>query len=159
MAIIARDVMQSPVISVSPETSLADVHRLFAEEEIHGAPVITDDGAMVGVITSTDLVNAALEQAESGAFGSEYLRELVEFSGPDWSRGAPADFQDRLRQATVEEVMTPGSATVSSSMPIADVAARMHRDRIHRVWVAEHGLLVGVISTFDLLPLFAKASL
>jgi CBS domain-containing protein len=147
------------VISVSPEAPLAEVHRLFADEEIHGAPVITDDGRVLGVITSTDLVNAALEQSESGAFGSQYLRELVEFSGPDWSRGAPADFQDRLQQVTAEEVMTPTAATVNANMPIAEVAARMHRDRIHRVYVIEHGQLVGVISTFDLLPLLAKASL
>jgi CBS-domain-containing membrane protein len=159
MAVCARDVMQSPVISVSPETPLAEVHRLFGDEEIHGAPVISDEGRVLGVITSTDLVNAAIEQAESGAFGSEYLRELVEFSGPDWSRGAPADFQDRLRQVTAEEVMTPSAATVSASMPIGEVAARMHRDRIHRIWVTDHGALVGVISTFDLLPLLAKAAL
>ena len=159
MTVVARDVMQSPVISVSPETPLADVHRLFADEEIHGAPVITDDGRVVGVITSTDLVNAALEESESGAFGSDYLRELVEFSGPDWSRGAPADFQDRLAQVTVADVMTPTAATVSATLPVADVAARMHRDRIHRVWVTERGGLVGVISTFDLLPLVAKAGL
>jgi signal-transduction protein with cAMP-binding, CBS, and nucleotidyltransferase domain len=35
----------------------------------------------------------------------------------------------------------------------------MHRDRIHRVWVTERGALVGVVSTFDLLPLLAKATL
>jgi CBS domain-containing protein len=159
MPTLARDVMQSPVISVSPETSLADVHRLFAEEEIHGAPVIGDDGVMVGVITSTDLVNAVLEQSESGAFGSEYLRELVEFSGPDWSRGAPSDFQDRLRQLSAEDVMTRGAACVPGATPIREVATLMHEQRIHRVWVTESGALAGVISSFDLLPLLAKANL
>jgi CBS domain-containing protein len=159
MPMLARDVMQGPVVSVSPETPLSQVHRLFAEEEIHGAPVIADDGALLGVITSTDLVNAVLEQSESGAFGSDYLRELVEFSGPDWSRGAPEDFQDRLHQLTAAEVMTPSVSSVSASMPVGEVAARMHRDHIHRVWVTEHGVLVGVISSFDLLPLLAKANL
>jgi CBS domain-containing protein len=114
---------------------------------------------MLGVITSTDLVNAVLEQSESAGFGSEYLRELVEFSGPDWSRGAPADFQDRLSQLTAEEVMTPGPSHVPASTPIGDVAARMHEQRIHRVWVTERGVLVGVISSFDLLPLLVKANL
>jgi len=159
MPMLARDVMQGPVVSVSPETPLSQVHRLFAEEEIHGAPVIADDGALLGVITSTDLVNAVLEQSESSAFGSDYLRELVEFSGPDWSRGAPEDFQNRLHQLTAAEVMTPSVSSVSSSMPVGEVAARMHRDHIHRVWVTEHGMLVGVISSFDLLPLLAKANL
>jgi CBS domain-containing protein len=158
MTMRARDVMQSPVISVSPETSLADVHRLFAEEEIHGAPVIGDDGSMVGVITSTDLVNAVLEQTESGAFGSEYLRELVEFSGPDWSRGTPADFQDRLRQLSAQDIMTPGGACVPASAPVSEVAALMHERHIHRVWVTERGVLAGVISSFDLLPLLAKSN-
>src|SRR5690606_8546126 len=37
LAIRARDVMQKNVISVTPETSVADVARLFVEEGIHGA--------------------------------------------------------------------------------------------------------------------------
>jgi CBS domain-containing protein len=159
MAMLARDVMQGPVISVSPETPLSQVHRLFADEEIHGAPVVADDGTLLGVVTSTDLVNAVLEQSESAAFGSDYLRELVEFSGPDWSRGAPEDFQDRLRQITAADIMTPSVSSVSASMPVGEVAARMHRDRIHRVWVTERSVLIGVISSFDLLPLLAKANL
>jgi CBS-domain-containing membrane protein len=103
-------------------------------------------------------VNAVLEQTESGAFGSEYLRELVEFSGPDWSRGTPADFQDRLRQLSAQDIMTPGGACVPTSAPVSEVAALMHERRIHRVWVTERGVLAGVISSFDLLPLLAKSN-
>ena len=155
----ARDVMQGPVVSVSPETSLADVVRLFAEEQIHGAPVISDDGEVVGVISMSDLIGAAMNDAESGGLASDYLRELVEFSAPDWASGESADFQDRLRQTTAAEVMTSGAATVPASAPVGEVAALMYQSRIHRVWVVERGGLVGVISTFDLLPLVAKANL
>ncbi len=158
MGTLARNVMQSPVISVSPETTLMDVHRLFVDEEIHSAPVVDDDGRLLGVISTTELVAAALEQTESAAFGSEYLRELVEFSGPDWSRGGPEDFQDRLRQLTVDDVMTRGAPCVNAAATIGEVAAFMHKERLHRVWVMERGMLAGVISTFDLLPLLEKAA-
>jgi CBS domain-containing protein len=135
------------------------VHRTFLDEEIHGAPVVSDEGAMLGAITLTDLVRAALDTTESAAFSSDYLRELVEFSGPDW-QGGPADFQDRLGQLTAAEVMTPSPASVTASAPVADVAKLMHERRIHRVWVVtERGALAGVISSFDLLPLIANAKL
>jgi CBS domain-containing protein len=42
----ARDLMQAGVISVSPETPLLDVHRLFVEEEISGAPVTDNTGTL-----------------------------------------------------------------------------------------------------------------
>lgn len=159
MRITARDVMQHPVLSVSPETPLVNVHRLFVDEAIHGAPVVSDDGRLLGVVSSTDLISAALEQRDSAAYSSDYLRELVEFSGPDWSRGEPADFQDRLAQLTAADVMTRSAASVDVSAPIADVAALLFKERIHRVWVMERDALVGVISSFDLLPIVAKAAM
>jgi CBS domain-containing protein len=150
--------MQHPVHSVAPETPLASVHQLFVDEGIHGAPVVSDDGRLLGVVSSTDLITATLEQRESAAFSSDYARELVEFSGPDWSRGGPEDFQDRLAQLTAADVMTRGASTVDARSPIADVAALLHKERIHRVWVMDRDALVGVISTFDLLPIVVKAA-
>jgi predicted transcriptional regulator len=41
MAKTAADVMQKSVVVLSPEDSLLDAHRLFVEEEIHGARVST----------------------------------------------------------------------------------------------------------------------
>jgi len=158
MGVVARDVMQNPVISISPDTPLSDVHRTFIDEEIHGAPVVSDEGVMLGAITLTDLVCAAFDATESAAFSSEYLRELFEFSGPDW-QGGPADFQNRLQQMTAAEVMTPSPASVDAGAPVGEVAKLMHESRIHRVWVTERGGIVGVISSFDLLPLIMKAGL
>jgi CBS domain-containing protein len=35
--------MVRELITVTPETLLFDVHRLFVEEEIHGAPVVDEN--------------------------------------------------------------------------------------------------------------------
>jgi CBS-domain-containing membrane protein len=158
MSTRARDIMQSPVVSVSPEAPLIDVHRLFVDEEIHGAPVVRDDGVVVGSISMSDLVSAAMADEESGGLRAEYLREMLEFSSGGM-RGASIDFQDRLQQVTAADVMAPGAATVQATAPVREVAEVMHKGRIHRVWVIERGSIVGVISSFDLLPLVAKADL
>ncbi len=151
----AQNVMTNPVVAVSPAMSLADAHRLFVEEGIHGAPVLDDDGSIVGVVTSSDLLRAVHDEHDSVTRSSDYLRDLLEFSAPDWA-GETSDFQDRLGERSVEEVMTPTAVTVRPDAPISEVARALRENRIHRVWVEEDGKLRGVISTFDLLPILEE---
>jgi CBS domain-containing protein len=152
MALTAGDLMTKSVVSVGPETPLLDVYRLFVSEQIHGAPVVDDEERVVGVVTSSDLLRAVEEERDTAVASSEYLRDLVEFSGPDWGRGL-TDFQDRLGQVSVADVMTAAAVTVRRDTPIASVARTLRQHGIHRAWVEEDGRLCGVISTFDLLPL------
>lgn len=152
MAKTAADVMERSVLTLSPEASLLDAHRLFVEEGIHGAPVVDDEGAVIGVVTSTDLLRAVSEEHESVGFASnESLRGVLEFGPPAWT--GPEDFQDRLARRTVGEVMTEGALTVEEDTPVREVAERMQRQRVHRVWVVKGRQPTGVVSTFDLLPL------
>jgi predicted transcriptional regulator len=145
------------VVSVDPETPLVDVYRLFVSEQIHGAPVVDDMERVVGVVTSSDLLRAIAEESDTAMASSDYLRDLVEFSGPDWGRGL-ADFQDRLGQLTASDVMTASAVTVGRSTPIAEVARTLRQHGIHRAWVEDDGRLCGVISTFDLLPLVEQTA-
>lgn len=146
------EVMERNVLTLSPEASLIDAQRLFVEEGIHGAPVVDDEGLVVGVVTSTDLLRAVAEEYESAGFASnQYLRDVLEFAPPEW-RG-PEDFQDRLGSRSVSEVMTEGAFTVEEDARVRDVAELLRRERVHRVWVVKEGRPTGVVSTFDLLPL------
>ena len=113
----ARDVMQTGIVAVGPSTPLLDVHRLFTEEEISGAPVVDDDGTLLGVITSTDLIRAVEEEHDSGRVAQDYFRDLLPYSSPDWASG-PEDFQDRLREIRAEDVMTVEVLTVAPETPV-----------------------------------------
>jgi len=148
----ARDVMQTGIVAVGPSTPLLDVHRLFTEEEISGAPVVDDDGTLLGVITSTDLIRAVEEEHDSGRVAQDYFLDLLPYSSPDWASG-PEDFQDRLREVRVEDVMTVEVLTVAPETPIPLVARALREHHIHRVFVSQDARLVGVISAFDLLKL------
>lgn len=155
MVFSARDVMTTQTVSVLPESSLIDIHRLFVEEEIHGAPVVNDEQRVVGVITSADLLRAVMQEHETGSSGAIYLREMMEFSGPDWQQ-MPEDFQDRLAQLRVEEFMTPQVVAVSPEASIPEVARMMRANRVHRVLVMKGERLEGVISALDLMSILEK---
>jgi CBS domain-containing protein len=146
----ARDLMETHVIAVSPESSLLDVHRLFVEEEISGAPVIDGAGNLLGVITKSDLLRAVDEERDSAVVETDYFRELLPYSAPDWGASSE-DFQNRLAERQVEEVMTPGLIAVSPDASAAEVARALRENRVHRVFVMEDKRLLGVVSAFDVL--------
>jgi CBS domain-containing protein len=119
--------------------------------------VVDEEERVIGVITSSDLLRAVEEERDTAVASSEYLRDLLEFSGPDWGRGL-TDFQDRLTQLSAADVMTPNAVTVRRDTPIGEVARVLREHGIHRAWVEEQGRLSGVISTFDLLPLVEQTA-
>jgi len=155
MAKTARDVMQTHVISVSPEEPLVNVHRLFVEEEITGAPVVDGDGRVLGVVSSVDLLRAVVEEEDSATSDPRYFRDFLEFSGPDWG-AVPEDFQDRLAQLRAEDAMSPEPITVAPDAPISEVARTLRFHRIHRLLVEEEGRLAGIVTSFDLIGLLEK---
>ncbi len=56
------DVMTRTVISVTPETTIADAAGLLLQHRISGLPVVDPKGAVVGIVTEGDL----LRRTETG---------------------------------------------------------------------------------------------
>jgi CBS domain-containing protein len=155
MTLLARDVMQTHVVTIEASASLLDAQRLFVEEEIHGAPVVDEDGRVIGVVSARDLLRAAAEEQDTVLSEPHYYRDFAEFSGPDWANG-PEDFQNRLAARTVSEVMTEGALTLPPDATVDEIARTLRESRIHRVLIAQDGVLLGIVATFDLLALLEK---
>jgi len=155
----ARDFMERDVITVSPETSILDVHRLFVEEEIHGAPVVGDDAVVYGVVSSLDLLRVMRDELEPGAgcTATTYFRDQLPYSGPDWET-MPEDFQDRVQELTAADAMTRDLVAVHPDATAHEIAQTMLKHRVHRVLVTSDGSLLGIISTFDLLTAVTSTS-
>ena len=152
----AKDIMQSQVVTVSPDAPLHSTQRLFYEEGIHGAPVVDEQGRVVGMITSTDILRAATETEDTAPSGPGYFRDDL-----DYPSGllplAPEDFQERLQDITVADFMTEGVVHVEPSTPIPELARTIRENKIHRLLVVENGTLRGIVSTFDLVTLLEKS--
>jgi CBS domain-containing protein len=70
---LVRDVMSSPVVYVTPETTVDECMALMTDRRIRHAPVL-DDGALVGMISIGDLVKF---QSKQQSFEIKYLTEYI----------------------------------------------------------------------------------
>jgi CBS domain-containing protein len=152
----AKDVMQSQVVTLSPNDPLHTVQRLFYEEGIHGAPVVDEQGRVLGIITSTDILRAAAE-ADDGERGEpSYYREDVDISVFSWGDMSES-FKERLQDVIVSDFMTEGVIHVGSDTPIPQIARALREHRIHRLLVVDNGALRGIVTTFDLIGLLEQS--
>ncbi|MFV0143921.1 CBS domain-containing protein [Empedobacter falsenii] len=56
-----KDVMVKEPVTVSSDTNIKDVAEILSQQSFHSLPVVDND-EVVGIVTSTDLVNYLLEQ-------------------------------------------------------------------------------------------------
>ncbi|MCA9655027.1 MAG: CBS domain-containing protein [Myxococcales bacterium] len=141
------DVMTRDVVAVAPDTSLATVINLLTQHRISGVPVVDGRGRAVGVVSLTDLVGSRRDVGESRGFPVFYRIEDG-WAMPEIEPATPS-------RGRAEEVMTPLPFTIEATMAIEEAARVMVSHRVHRLLVTEDSLLVGIVSTLDLLRGFA----
>ena len=141
----ARDIMTRAVITVAPEESVSRAADLLESHRVSGLPVVNREGAVVGVITQSDLVQRARDLELPPAINLMDLRIFVE---------TPSHFRRRLEKmlgGTVSQVMTPKVLSIPPETPVPEIAALMARKKVHTLPVVEGGRLVGIIGKIDLI--------
>ncbi len=140
---VVGDVMNPGVVCTRPDMSLREVERLFTDRRITGAPVVDEDGRPVGVVSQHDLVASQADPPSAGDSGRFYT-DVETYR--DIAR-APIDPSELL----VSRVMTPEVVSVDRETPIAEAARLMRDRRVHRLLVTRKGVLVGIVTSIDLL--------
>jgi CBS domain-containing protein len=138
----AKDVMSRKVVAVERWLTLPELAKIFEEKAISGAPVVDEAGAILGVVSQTDLVRARRESAGGVPL---YHREL------DGAEGSFGVHLEELEGARVDEIMTPGAISLDVETPVAKVAKVMLKSRIHRVLITKGHKLAGIVTTMDLM--------
>jgi len=155
---LARDIMETSVVSVGESDPLVNIYRLFSDEEISGAPVVNDRGRVVGVLSTTDLIKATRDDQEGIPAASGFYRIPDGDSHVDWYF-EDKDLENQLDQQVAGDVMTKEVVSVTPDTPISQVVEKVRTHRIHRILVldpdsdSDGDHLVGIISLFDLVAL------
>jgi len=116
-------------VSIHGGATVPEVLAFLTDTGFSAAPVLDDAGRPVGVVSRTDVV--VYERARAAP---------------------PADPGGAVRAA---DLMTPTVFSVPPGVPAREVAREMVRQNVHRLFVVEGGVLIGVISALDLLRHFS----
>ena len=148
----ARDIMTADPVCVQPSTTIRELARILEENEISGVPVVDRGGALVGVVSKTDLIRRCGEGSTEAP--PAYMFEVLFEQQDADETSADAPIPEPL--VCVEDFMTEDPLTVSPDVPARAIASILAKRRIHRAIVVDQGRYpIGIITSLDLLAALA----
>ncbi|MEU1722996.1 CBS domain-containing protein [Nonomuraea sp. NPDC005692] len=134
---LVREVMSSPAVTVRDTDPVRRAVRVLHGHDITAAPVVDDDGRLVGVVSELDLLR--------GEFGPD-PRATVR-------PAAPAE-EPLPRQ--VMDVMSRDVVTVTETTDVTVAIDLMVRERVKSLPVVNGGRIAGMVSRRDLMAMLAR---
>ena len=119
---VVKDYMSGSLVTFGPQTDMLDAIHELVRHRIAGAPVVDDQGNLVGMLSELDCMKIALTASYHG------------------DKGGP-----------VRDYMTTGAETVDADMSIIDLAQRFVDTGFRRYPVVRDNRLIGQISRRDVL--------
>ena len=141
----ARDIMNREVYTVGPETSVEEVGRLFIEKDLSGAPVVDDEGRLIGIVTENDLISQ-----EKRFHIPTIIRIFDAFIPLESDAKVEAEIK-KMTATTVSEISSGEVITVEEDTPLNDIATIMTEKKIHLLPVLKEGKIVRFIVNIDIL--------
>jgi len=118
---LAKDVMKTEVVTVSPSAPITEAALSMREEAIGALVVVDDEGRPQGIITDRDIVVSVVANSKNPL------------------------------EILVEEVMTKKLIVVQEDASIFEILKILAKNHIRRVPVMRRGKLVGIVSVDDLI--------
>jgi CBS domain-containing protein len=147
--VTAKEVMVSPVITVTEDDNLETVATRMVEHQIGCVPVLDARGQLAGIITQSDF--AAKER------GIPFSRLRFPQGVGEWiSPNTVEQIYEASRTCKAREVMSSPVATVTEHDTLHRVLSVMLQRDINHIRIVRAGTLVGIVSRFDLLKMMLQ---
>jgi CBS-domain-containing membrane protein len=141
----AKDIMTKEIITVAPETEIAQAAKMLLDKRINGVPVVNQAGKLVGILCQSDLIS----QQKNIPIPS--LFTLLDGYIPLTTSKRMDKEVEKIAATKVAEAMTARPVTVDPETEIATIASLMVEKNYHTLPVVEAGKLVGIVGKEDVL--------
>lgn len=146
-----REVMNTHVITITPDEPIRRAAQLLKKHRISGLPVV-EDGRLVGMVTETDILKLLKTSHPGGDLWLPSPFEIIEVPlreliGWEELKHSLEDIGGR----PVRTIMTTELHTITPDETIEDASEKMVRHRINRLPVLENNKLVGIVARADII--------
>src|ERR1700693_4620882 len=143
----AHQIMTRPVITVTPDTTIAEAATTMLQRHVSGLPVVDPTGKLVGIISDGDFLRR-------GEIGTQRRRgRFLKFIlGP----GKEATDFVHENGRKIAEIMTPEPLTVIEDTDLEEIVELMEKNHVKRLPVVRGDKLVGIVSRANLLQAVAS---
>ncbi len=139
-------VMTTDVLTFAPTEPVSEAMATLVGRGIDAAPVVDADGAVVGMLSTGDLI------VQETAL---HVPTIISLFGATLELpSSKRHFEEDLRKAlggTVAEVMTPDPITIAVDDTVEEAATLLHQHEVSRLPVIGDAGLVGIVSRVDIL--------
>lgn len=141
----AKDVMSTELISAAPDQDVLEAAKTMIDNKINGLPVVDEHGALIGIITQSDLI------AQQKTMRVPSVFTILDGIVPLTSTRLMEDEIRKMSALKVEDAMTKKVVSVSPDTGVNELATIMVEKKFHTLPVVENKKLVGVVGKEDVL--------
>jgi CBS domain-containing protein len=143
---LVSEVMTTDVLTFGPEDNVAEAMQILVERGIDGAPVVDADGAVVGMLSTADLI---VQESRL------HFPTVISLLGATLELpSSKRHFDDDLRRvlgSSVREVMQADPITIGVDDTVEEAATLMHDHDVSRLPVVGDAGLAGIVARVDIL--------
>jgi predicted transcriptional regulator len=144
----AADLMTPNPVSLNADMTVTEAAAFFTDMGVSAAPVIDEAGRPIGVLSQSDIV---MHERANLPGEPDHPESTRSDRGPVPVIRTDLDMFD-ADYTQVSEIMTPLVFVVAPETPAHRVIEEMLTRKVHRLFVVgSDGVLIGVISTIDVL--------
>jgi CBS domain-containing protein len=144
-----KGIMTQPVVTVSEDSTLAEIAEIMLENRIGCVPVVNANSKLVGIVSDSTFT----ARQKWVPFTRLSLPQLF---GDYLGQGEVDSIYDAARNMTAGQIMSPDVITVTEEALVRDVLEKMLKHGVNHILVVRDEIPVGIVARHDLLKMMLE---